>query len=406
MNKLETLLVLLGTLCVAIAVFFGIASALNSDLASKKLMRTSSWYFAAGALMLVAHGVLYIYPEWRKTRRTEKLRRNNYHSRVFNDPRKPPAKNGGALLWALLALTLLTASLTWTLSNLRVSQKLAAARLTHFELRQAAGDAALTALKKIADDEDLRFDGAEEFVKYGGESVTPGGTTVRVRVLDENRSFDVNNLIVASLPPPARAPADVFEDLLSAGADYATSARRNALIDWTDPDDEGFHEAASYRKDRLPYTPSNRLLLDWPEWAAVRGFSRKDLDRERTPDFSSKPFSWTQVFSMIPELRRVPVPVNINTALPLVLRGILGPANEQATEMIAAMREIKPFRSLDGLAALLNPLALESIRPYLSTASDTYRIEVRAFREETAFQLQALARRDAQGAVRVVRWIW
>ena len=84
----------------------------------------------------------------------------------------------------------------------------------------------------------------------------------------------------------------------------------------------------------------------------------------------------------------------------------MGPELEGAARSVLSLRSAGPLSTYSLLAARIgNPLAFEAVRPYLSFGSDFFSVQVRSYLEGRTLDSAALARRDEQGLVHVLRWV-
>lgn len=272
-------------------------------------------------------------------------------------------------------------------------------------LRAALADAARQALQRLADDEDLQVDHLREPWAQPVDTTTPSGVAVWLKITDEERFFDLNNL--AAAPGQGVRPApEILADLLTLCGDFAPLERVEALGDWIDPDDEGFWETSYYRGRDPPYACANTWLRGWFELPWVAGFTRRYFElrpRLSRGGFDANP---EECLTVVPGARSRPTPVNVNTAGRETLWAVLGLEHENLAHFVVLAREDRPFGSLEPLARMGDATLLERVRPYLAVRSRTFRIEARAFEAGQAERLWVLARRGDDGSVRVLRWVY
>lgn len=413
-KKASNVSLVMGLLCLAIsAVLFGV-SFLNQARSQHRMLVMSLIYVCAGLVLLLLRVIL----EWIQERmhRTRKSASAYHHVSPTAPPRggsdapppgEFPAREGGVLIMVLILLALISALVIQAQVTARAALLREQRAVLQARLRQAATGAAFSALRRIADDEDLQVDHTNEPWATPREEADPSGIVTRTTVIDEDRTFDVNNLVLTAPVQGARAVSDIVMDILTLCGDFAPVARTDALIDWMDGDNDGYAEADAYAELTPPYAPPNRNLETWGEVLWVRGFDRAYFVPHAR-------YSAREVFNanaadcltVLPGQRGAPLPVNINTAPRGVLLGVLGLDAEDAVAAVLVRRTSDPFRSLDPLLFALKPEVADSVRPYLDVRSHVFRVEAQAYAEGESHRLWARARRDTKGNVQVFEWVF
>jgi type II secretory pathway component PulK len=174
-----------------------------------------------------------------------------------------------------------------------------------------------------------------------------------------------------------------------------------------DADDEGLQESSSYLKNKPPYACANRIFYDWAELLAVAGGQRAMFDhhpRESTVDTFNADL--VDGLTICPLPRERPRPINVNTATPEALRGVMGVGQDDMVRTILALRSFKPIRSLATVLAVDDPDFAENVRPYLDVRSREFRVDASAYANHRAVSVRALAQRDSSGRVEIVQWIF
>jgi len=316
------------------------------------------------------------------------------------------SRDDGAVLVLVLIMLALVAGLVGqaqVAARSRFQQQAAAVNITI--LRQSATDAVRDALQRIAND-DPAFDSREEAWAQTVESVDPLGVTVRVELEDENRYFDLNNLALGR-NATVRPPAAVLLDILNLCGHFDAAGKVEALSDWIDADQEGFRESGFYTRMKRPYAAADRLLYGWNELLLNDGWDRSMFER-RTRRPADKPFrgSLVDAVTIVPYPRQRIVPVNVNTAGEETLLGVLGLENEALLYRILARRKESPIQELDMVGLAVDPDLVARVGPYLSVQSAFFRIYADAVRQDHTERVQALAYRNAEGAVEVLQWVY
>lgn len=414
-HRAEVLAFVIGLSCFGTAACLAALSLTKDSWLRPAILRLSMWSVAAGAGLLFLRFLFHTIPQRMAQRRSPVFMRrqalNERRSRpakpapVPARPLPPPDPRAGSVLLLVLVLLGLVAALVVH------SQLLARSRLqreqTHLrstELRRAAEDGARAALQRLADDPDLQADHSNETWAVSEELVTPLGISTLVRVDDENRLFDLNNLR-ATISPGQRRPDDILMDLMTLCGDFTPSLRVNALTDFVDADDAGPRESDFYERQDPPQRCPNRVLYGWAEVMNVEGWTRELFarhTRSRLP--GSFDANLTDCVTVLPVPRERPLPLNVNTASREALIGVLGVGQEYLVNTIITLRALKPIRNLEPLAVLSEPDYFESVRPYLAVHSSFFRIQARAYAEGRTAILDVLASRTADGHVDILAW--
>jgi len=315
-------------------------------------------------------------------------------------------QSGMILILVLVLLGLIAALVTNMLFLSRMRFRQHESLLTHAILRAALTDAAIQAMKRLADDEDLDVDHPDEPWAKSQEYTTPNGVSVWVNITDENAKFDVNNAYLEGLTNQQVLVSETLMDVLTAFGDYTPVNRAQALIDWVDADTEGFRESAWYEANERPYGCPNTWIASLSEIPSISEFSKDYLTKEREMMLSSSRRAIVNQITVIPDARRVPVPVNINSASPAVLRSLAGITQDAWVDYVIAFRIERPLTSLTSLLTLVDDKQKGKLNLYLDVKSSTFLITAKAFFGTNSEELQVLVRRDsANGSVKVLRWI-
>lgn len=326
---------------------------------------------------------------------------------VEADPATSSDESGAVLILVLIMLGLVAGLVLQAQTAARAALRQRQASVLTAQLQHAATDAAHAALQRLADDEDLVVDHTNEAWAITREVKDPSGITTRVRILDESRCFDVNNLAVTATGNSTRTADDIVMDIMTLCGDFSPVERVEALKDWIDGDDDGTGESAYYKTLTPPYRPANRILYSWGEWAQVRGFSRAFF--ERHPRHSALEVFNADVvdcLTVVPLPRARPLPVNVNTASKEVLLGVLGLDREDLVAAILFQRALGPIRSVETSAISADPQFLRTAGRYLDVKSSAFVVDVQAYAEGRTEHLRVLARRDTQGDVDAIQWVF
>ena len=402
-SRIETLLLVVGILCLVIAGVIAALSATHANAVRANLLRMSVWYVGAGATLVAIYAAFFVFPEWRKQRQTNRRRRGDY--RVVGSAAPGDPASGMVLIYVLIMVSLVAALVLQAQIAARTVLKREQDHAQRAELRRAAEDAARHALQTLADDDNLRVDSTNDAWAATEEVTTPSGIQTKVTVVDQDRFFDLNNVgvtVVGGVKPPSEILGDIF---VSCGQ-FSASALIEALGDWLDVDDEGIHETTLYRSRVPPYDAANHVLYSWADILAINGFTR-DLFRpaERLSSADAFKNDINECITVLPVSRERPLTLNVNTATRGALSGVFGLAEERVVSTILVLRALKPITSLDVIAPTADAVAFEAVRPYLDVKSSFFAVEASAEAEGRIARVRVLARRSAAGDVNVLQWL-
>jgi type II secretory pathway component PulK len=320
----------------------------------------------------------------------------------------PPAdQRGSALVLVIILAAVLTGIVLF--AQLRARLDLAATQraLTQLVLHQAAAEGIRTALARLAADDEPGVDHLRKSWALPQLVTNPAGIVVRVRVIDENRFFDWNNLAIPPLGPQARSANDIALDLLNLCGDYAPVDRLAALGDWVDADSSGLWETPFYQQQAPPASAANRPLFAWGELLYIHGFSR-DFFRPHEGEtvFSRAVTNLPASFTVVPFPRDRPTRVNVNTASREVLLALAGVDQASAIQQLLALREAGPLRTLQPIRRAVAPRLQDAVERFLDVRSLFFRVEAVALLGDQSARICAVARRDENSAMAIVQWVF
>lgn len=400
-NQFHALALVLGILTLTIAVGLAGWSIWSGE---KDALPLSGYYGGAGLVLLLIHLGMNTTREKNRTRRS----RHRARAQRLSDPTPPSSrKSGAALVLVLVILGLLATLVIQAQVSARARQRLESASLERARLETAAMDAVFHALEYLADDDNLTVDHLDESWARPVETARPDGIFTRVTIEDAQRRFDLNNLYleVASLDPVT--PQRIALDILALCGVYSSGPRLEALCDWIDPDREGRREQAFYRDRDPPSRVPNRWLASGAELFQIDGFERRLMDPHLRDDMPGGAIAQpADCITVLAGRRSTPIPVNLNTAPPAVLRGVFGVGRESLAVFVETYRRERPLRSLELLAPMVrDPALIAALHPYLSVSSNRFEVRVHATTEHQVLDLRAEVRREPEGDVQLVRWI-
>lgn len=420
-QKSSLLLLLLGILCVLISLIMFAFSFVGTAATRHTRLILSLCYVGAGFGMLGLRGVI----EFFRNRGSSKRHRSSYQPRLSSTPLPPkqplplnarpvstlvalaPNKGGAALVLVLILLALIVGLVVETQISARVSLRRQQTALLQVRLQQAAADVAWCALRKLANDEDPSVDHTNEVWAATEEALDPSGISTRVKTVDQDRYFDLNNLAINPPPAGTRPAGDIAMDIMTLCGDFAPVDRVDSLTDWVDPNDDGFAENARYREKEPPYEAANRPLYALSEVLWVNGFSRAYFARhERSSALEAFSADTVDCLTVLPGPHNSASPINVNTAGREVLLGILGVTQEGLVEVIKTWRNERPIRSIDQFFTETGRSISAELRPYLDVKSRFFLVDAQAYAEGHTEHLQVLAQRSSAGNVDVLQWVY
>lgn len=319
-------------------------------------------------------------------------------------PRGGTARSGMALILALAAVVLAGGLALYMQARAAARAQVEQTELLREQLRLAAAEAAREALWILASDEDLQTDHLAEEWAAPRENVQADGLETWALVEDAGRFFNWNNLSVSNRA--TRSSREILLDLLVFCSNFTSAVRVAALEDFVDADDAGAYEAGFYQASAPPFRPPNRELWAPAELLRVHDFSA-DLFRPRPPPHPDDLFGGdlAAATALVPMSLKAPIPVNVNTALPEVLKALTGLQQDDVVRTILHLRESKPFESLAMLIGA-NPELAAMLEGTVATASTCFRVRARADKAGLRCTVLAWVERDAQtGDIRILQWV-
>ena len=409
-GKLSRVALLLGVLCLLVSAGFFILS-MREERETKRNQLKASVLFLASAPILLGVGFSL---DWWKRRFYGRERKRHTRSRTgleaATDEDGPAAgqdQSGSTLVIALILATIIAGVVMHV--QWRARRDLAGTQraLTYSTLHQTAAEAVRTALQRLATDDDPAVDHERKPWAVPQLMTNPAGVIVSVRVTDESRYFDWNNLATPPVGPQSRNANDIAMDLMNLGGDYAPLDRLAAITDWLDEDSEGLWETPFYRQQIPPYEAANRPLYAWSELMFVHGFDR-DLFRPHKDNdvFHHAVTALLDSFTVVPVPHDRPVRVNINTASREVLLAVFGVDQGYAVQALLALREGGPIRSLLPIQRMMEPRLQDVAERYLDVRSLFFRVEAKAVAAGQSAAIRAIARRDENRAMDIVQWLF
>lgn len=284
-----------------------------------------------------------------------------------------------------------------------------AALLDTAQLRHALLFAARRGMQMIAEDTYPSVDFEGEPWSQPVEFEDPTGISVFLRIVDENRYFDLNNLALDGYEEQTRTPFAMLMDLLTFCGDFSSVNRAEALRDWVDVNSDGFYENSFYAEKREPaYETPDAAMESMGELYSTEGYNHEYLAPK--PRYSSRRKMFeadiNDCITVVPGLREKPVPVNINTAARSVLLSLVGLEGEDWVDKIVAIRRERPIPSLEAAFTMISAQTAKEIEPFVDVKSRFFGIHAVASVGEKTETLYALAERQSGGGIHIVRWVY
>lgn len=411
-RKISTLLIVLGLLCLVIGLVIAASGLTQIENQQDRFFRAGLLYALVGVVLFMARFVFFRLPEIREARRSETARRRRQNSMNFRRPKPsqddtddvPDSQQGSVLIFVLIVLGIISVLSIRSIVVARATHQHVDARLQQEMLKLAAIDSLRDAMQRLADDPDLTVDHPGEDWTRRIEITDPSGIQRIVHIADAQRVFDLNNLAI----PDSRtdlSPVDILGNIMVMAGIMRPGLQIEALRDAMDEDAEGAFENTRYENDDLPNRIPDRALYSLHELFGVEGWTSDLFNRSlvKTP---GNPFNLDLVdcVGVIPAPRERIIPVNIYSAGAPALKALFGPGREGVVERMLFVRDGPVRRNLDFLADLLGDEVFVRIAPYLTVSSSWFEIHSAASnRDGRSVQLVALAYRDEQGRVSVIK---
>jgi len=405
-KRLSVLLIVVGLLSILIGTVIALSSFTNYEYEQHRFLRLGYYFIFGGLGFLVVWFLFLRLPEMLHDRKSEVARRRKEFFRSHQRPAPRPAaekQNGSILILVLVLLGLVSALALQVIVSARSARSEADASLTMSLLKLAAIDTARVAMQKLADDPDLDVDHPGEAWAETGEIKDPTGITRMTRIHDAQQLFDLNNISV-EMTGERQPPREILASIMTLCRQYTPGQKIDALRDWTDANDAGSWESTLYLSRKDSARIANRILFGIDELLQVDGWDASMF--ERKSDLSRKLLMDADLvdqITILPVSRDRVIPMNINSASPVALLGVLGIGRDSIVERIVVERKDRPFRGTGFLIDLLGRNDYQQIAPYLDVKSRYFHIQTTAYRDGKSARLYLLAARSDDGTVDAVQ---
>ena len=363
--------------CILPAIFFLLVSLRQEEPSCARLQRrVALGFLIAGAALGVA-------------RAAEAARVNRRLRQIEAEAAAEEGRSGMALVAAVAIGAALAALALHALAAARAGLRAAESAALGRRLGALAAGEVRRRLRDLADDRDPLVDHLGEDWARPAEFDLPEGIRLESRVEDENRRFNLNHLARAAAESERRVETAIASELLSLAGAPDPRRRLDAL-------------RAAMRVSGADAEPKFAPLSAWGDLTAIEGFDRDFLEREA--DGVARRIRPADAFTVAPFDALQPWTINLNTAPEGVLLALFGRARGDAVRAALSLREAAPLRSLEPLALVADPVTLLRLRPWIGVRSTLFRVEARAAADGRERRVRALARREGDGAVRILEW--
>lgn len=407
-RRINILLLVVGLICLIISALYGLVSLSRIAHEQGRFLRVAGMYLGAGVFFLLLQYLFFILPEQLRARRSATWVRRHGSARQRArmhavDEERFDQQNGSILLMTLVLLGLLSALSLQVITSARAAHAEAVALAGRDQLRLAALDEARFALQRLADDPDLSVDHLAEDWAQPRETVDPAGIERVLRVEDMTAKFDLNNLAVEVTGESLR-PRDALRVIMNTCGIFTPGLQADALGDWVDTDEAGTYENPHYAGKSPAYATTGRVLYGFDELYAIEGWNNdmfeRDNARSRLKMFAGE---MADAVTIIPVPRERVMPLNLNTATPDALLGLIGLGGEPVVESVVARRREAPISRLDFIAFQLGDERFRQLAPYLELRSAWFQIRAAAYRNGLSETIEVVAHRSENGSVDIVR---
>ena len=259
------------------------------------------------------------------------------------------------------------------------------------QLRVAAAEAAWNALRVLAADDNLLVDHTNEPWAAWQTNCLPNTVETKALITDENRYFNVNNLATIPSNAAVRLPTAIVQDMFTANDWPDPVGETQALKDWVKRASGGTRGAGYYHQAHLSLVPPNAPMESFAELDAVLNATR--TERRAPPS----------ALTVLPDRMDRIVPINVNTAGREVLQAVLGADRSVLVEEICRQRDAYPVTDL---SEVVDAKTMVALRPYLATRSRYFSLTAQAARDGQQEAIYALVRRNDQGEIEILRWVY
>jgi type II secretory pathway pseudopilin PulG len=246
-QRLSTLFVVVGSLCILIGAAIALSALTRLEYEQPRFFRLGSYFAFGGLVFVILHLLFFTLPDYMEKRRSGVVIRRKALSKSYHRP-KPgqvathTGEGGSILILVLVLLGILSALSLQVIVSARSAAAESSATMNMELLKLAAIDATRTAMQELANDIDLTTDHLNESWAINQEYEDPSGISRLIRVIDAERSFDLNNIsvpITGSLLPPS----EVLANILILCGDFRPGEKLDNLRDWVDTDTTGPRES-------------------------------------------------------------------------------------------------------------------------------------------------------------------
>lgn len=315
-------------------------------------------------------------------------------------PKNIRKNDGVAIILALLVLGLATATIISTATLTSKDAELSIRFEEKTKSRYLSDTGVKAAIIALREDGNMNeYDTLDEIWSRPSPPITFGQGEAVVQVVDEERKFNVNSLIMPNGISENEKMVAIFNALLTR-LDIDTSLT-DAILDWLDEDDTpriGGGESAYYRTLTPPYTVKNDLLDSIYELKLVKGVDGKTL-RALFPYVTAHGSG----------------KININTAPEDILISLSRGEDpefqyyidQEAVNEIVEYRKEAPFEKPEDLTKVsssLEELYRQSrIRDVITTESTVFTVYVKSTIDKTVGRMESMLQRQGKTVQEIYR---
>lgn len=132
----------------------------------------------------------------------------------------------------------------------------------------------------------------------------------------------------------------------------------NAIVDWTDVDDDGIYESAFYRGLEKPYEPRNGPFASVSEVKLLTVISDEVL-KALFPPMNDDPLGSPFITVFSPSNNPTDICINVNTAPKEILLALDDEMDEDIVDEIIERRKEEPFKTVSAFYTFLKDLGVE-----------------------------------------------
>ena len=307
-------------------------------------------------------------------------------------------EDGVALLITLLVVTLLVVMVLEFNYQARVETEITANFRDGTKAYYLARSGVHFAAALLKEDTENTYDALTEDWAQEIPPLPLGDGTISLRIIDEERKFDLNRLVQPNGITIDRDRVTILENLF----DILDLDPRlvDPILDWITPaGDQRPSDIPTFDYGDRGYESKHAPLDLVSELQLIQGFSKEVLLR-----LGGKPLGEGVDFTLSDYLTTFSKEgkINVNTASKEVLQSLSADITEGMAEEILLTREETPFERIEALQSLL-PGIYESIKPFITVSSHYYTVVATGTVGEISKEIIAVLKKGDQ-QIEFVSW--